>query len=127
MPFDATPLPTLDPSVRDLPPRERLERLRDWLANGGPGMAHWDYGQVMSDCGTVGCAGGWYFILVRGETDAEKVQEAFYYGHLEFGLTVAQYDECFVYTGDHLDKAMRSVTPEDVATVIDMVIDGKIK
>ncbi len=117
MPFDATPLPTLDPSVRDLPPRERLERLRDWLANGGPGKAAWDYSYEMNDCGTVGCALGWYESLTKHTGNC----------YSEFGISFGQTSTIFFRTSSTVGKIMEDVTPQDVATVIDMVIDGKIE
>lgn len=125
MPFDFQPQPTLDPSVRDLPPRQRLERLRDWLANGGPGKDAWDYTNIMNDCGTIGCAIGWYDTLVGlpgtiNESNSKRASNA-------FGISGENVHKCFYYAETSLNKFVDDVTPQDVAKVIDMVLDGKIK
>jgi len=118
MPFDATPKPILDPSVRDLLPRERLERLGEWLYAGGPGKEAWDYSFTMNECGTIGCAIGWYRKLTGYAGNGEP----------EFNITGTQRFDMFIGVGDSFEnKSMKQITPQDVAKVIDMVLDGKIK
>ncbi len=115
MPFDRFPQPILDPSVRDLEPRQRLERLRDWLYAGGPGEEAWAYNDWMNDCGTVGCAGGWYSVLTEAHAN-----------RWEFGISENQRLSIFYYAAHFVGGSFRNVTPQDVAFVIDKVLRGEI-
>lgn len=121
MPFDFMPTqPLLDPSVRDLPPRQRLIRLRDWLYAGGPGEAAWYYPTRMNLCGTVGCAMGWYEHLTGEKRPDEDYLE------VEFGISHEAAAQAFVHANAYLEKPWGEVTPRDVANVIDLVLRGEI-
>jgi len=127
MPFDQLPQPILDPSVRNLPPRDRLITLRDWLYAGGPGREAWDYDQwfeTETKCGTVGCAGGWYEFLTSAPADEDYNYD--FYAE-EFGIDREQVEMIFERSAEiqrpDTDWRNRSwVGPRDVANTIDLVL-----
>ncbi len=129
-PSPSSPMPILDPSVRELAPRDRLIRLRDWLRAGGADgkwtytlwfPKRWNSGMTDVDCGSACCAGGHYQILT-GMGSGEP-------GSDEFEITVTQYHAIFYRTHSHVPGvySMADVTPAHVADVIDAVLDDRIR
>ncbi len=111
MPFDFMPTQAiLDPSVRDLEPRQRLERLMDSLY-AGEADENWFY----PVCAT--CALGHY----KQTTDID-----FYPGVGEFSISVNATESIFKCAGWIAGKLTDEVTPRDVANCIDLVLRGEI-
>lgn len=111
--------------VSDITPRQRLEKLRDFLRTPVPNMA-WNFNMISvdPDCGTSGCACGWYGYL-KGDDLYTTIKS---FGELklrkELGIQSPEdfYNIFSVGLGTRLGKSLSEVTPTDVADAIDEYI-----
>jgi len=113
-------------------PRERLLMLRDFLRTPAP-HRFWDFGnvEVNPECGTSGCAIGWYGYLTGREADdlydMAMYETAIYEdeGPDEFGISIKQASRIFgTGLGCSLHKRLGDVTPTDVADAIDRYLEA---
>ena len=119
MPFDIDVKYTIPArgswDVSDKTPRERLIMLRDFLRTDAPNVA-WSYCDVdvNPECGTAGCALGWYAWLTAKSA-------RFGTAMADFGLTLRTTEKLFIEAGRYTSpvKPIREVTPTDVADAID--------
>ena len=137
MPFDQTAAqvasttePLLSPAVADLPPLERLERLRRWLLS-PDAEKDWDY-RIVGDgrearatCRTIGCAAGQYMVRTGRFRPGNTALSD--WGQTEFGASYFEIGAVFLYADQITRSGSKSaVTPADVATVIGMVQRGEL-
>ncbi len=105
--------------VSELTPRQRLEKLRDFLRTPVPNLA-WDFGSihVNQDCGTNGCACGWYSYLTDNEDTGEFGSQEML-DHFGFS-SWSDFDRLFdAELSERLNKKTEEVTPVEVADAID--------
>ena len=104
--------------VSNKTPRQRLEMLRDFLRTPTPNVA-WDFTtiEVNPECGTAGCAMGWYEHL----TGKEYVGCT---GSLmdEFQMGKSSTRRIFLFEG-YDDSCI--ITPIDIADAIDRYLTGE--
>lgn len=112
MPFDFSMPPRGSVDVSKMTPRQRLEFLRDFLRTTTPTLA-WDYRKVAvaPDCGTAGCALGWWEYLVGPEEDFEMPGNGF---------------KIFIHANRRRGITREEVTPSMVADDIDAYLQGEL-
>lgn len=122
MPFDIDVKYTIPArgswDVSNKTPRERLEMLRDFLRTDVPNVA-WDFTciNVEPECGTAGCALGWYEYLVG--TEKFRTMRFVQNAAVEFGISDNEARWFFVYGPMPPNADGSAVTPNDVANTID--------
>jgi len=118
MPFDITIPARGSWNLDALTPHQRLEKLRDFLRT-PIASAYWDYRdiEVDPDCGTNGCAMGWYYYLANKSMDWRGLKD-------DLGLDFDTFDNIF-YNADGMLKRLspKYITPEDVADLIDQHLE----
>lgn len=114
MPFDFSIPARGSVDASKMTPRERLEFLRDFLRTPTPNVA-WDYRgvAVAPECGTAGCALGWWQYLVGPEEDFDLEMPG-------NGFKV------FIHANRSRGITREEVTPSMVADDIDAWLRGEL-
>jgi hypothetical protein len=98
-------------------PRDRLRMLVDDLRGEMAGW-QWDFGRVLHDCGTAGCA--WGYAMKRygvpREFEASDVAAI-------FGIGGDESDE--IFSGFFTEKGVEEITPAMVADELDTLLKAK--